>query len=353
MQLSLRSFPGALGCALSTMLAACSQGSDTLSPDPEVPTQPSTLIPSTQLPPSTPSPRCSKQEVTINRLHPTIWLVVDGSGSMNEALSDSDMTSRWNALRAALLDPSTGALPTLEHAADWGLTLYDGPLPDGTGGDAISCPRLVHVAPKADNLSALVKAFPEAPLGGSTPTDRALAALVERLPAPASATDPQLVVLVTDGQPNDFCPTAIPATEIQAKVVEAAAQLSAAGTQVYVVSLAPDDAALQAHLEQVAKAGGSGRPAFAPRTRADLAQTFEAIFGPKPSCEITLSEAIEAGSECRERVQLNGESLRCNDPDGYRFKSLDTFELTGRACDAYQTATSGTVVAELPCSLVP
>jgi hypothetical protein len=48
--------------------------------------------------------------VPLLRRVPTIWLMIDGSGSMRSPLSQSDPGSRWNALRRVLMDPQSGVV---------------------------------------------------------------------------------------------------------------------------------------------------------------------------------------------------------------------------------------------------
>jgi hypothetical protein len=297
--------------------------------------------------------KCVKQEITLRRLQPTIWLVVDGSGSMSDPLSQSDSTPRWNALRSALLDPQTGVVDQLQQDVKWAMVMYDGPLPDGSADRTTACPRLVTVDPKLDNLSAIDAVYPENPLGGSTPTDKALAAVLARIAAQPAGADPHagpnIVVLATDGAPNDFCQTATPAGDVRAQVIDAVKQLDAMGTRSYVVSLAGEDAELAQHLQQVAAAGGAGKPPFVPQDAAELLQSFQDIAGPGVQCEIALSSAVDKGQACMARVRLNGVSLPCNRRNGYRLKSPQTLELRGRACETYKHDPSVVLQAELPC----
>ena len=293
--------------------------------------------------------QCAKQDHTVTRVLPTIWLVVDGSGSMLEALSPSDATPRWDALRSALLEPSTGIVSQLQHQVQWAMVMFDGPLPDiardpSTAGTATSCPRVVVVEPKLDNFTPIDSAYPRTPLGGSTPTDRALTVVSAHLPTAAATQDqhlgPSIVVLATDGAPNDFCEQTLFPSDVKPRVIEAVKQLHAQGTQVYVVSLAGQDAMLTEHLAQVAAAGGTGKAPFVVQNRDELLQTFRGIIGPTLSCKVELAGEVEVGRACQGKVNLNGVDLPCNAPDGYRLESVRTLELLGRACDAYKNGLS-------------
>jgi hypothetical protein len=197
---------------------------------------------------------------------PTVWLVVDGSGSMGERFADS---SRWETLRSALMAPD-GVVATLQNAVRFGLVIYNGPQETGGGrggggggGDddecfapqninalcrcftglepsccepqcgaapapmtpatdpmapttppamppAEECATVMVVNPALSNYAAIDTAYPQTEVGGSTPTHRALEHIVTTLPVvnkqlPDSKEGPIYVILATDGAPNDAC----------------------------------------------------------------------------------------------------------------------------------------------------
>jgi hypothetical protein len=304
---------------------------------------------------------CATADIQAARVTPTIWLVVDGSGSMDEGFGG---TSRWTALREALMAAQGGVVPTLQAAVVWGLVEYDGPidigsfLPGlfgggaGTGG-AGECPRLVVVEPALNNFTAMDAAYPQQPLGGSTPTHKALDAVATRLTGQPVVLDqnigPTYVVLATDGQPNDFCANASP--DAAAAVLQSATSIAATGTKMFVISLAGNDAALQAHLEQVAMIGNTGKPPFTPMNKDDLVKTFEEIIGGAVGCEVRLNGKVMLGSECQGYVKVNGNNLLCNDANGWRLKDEQTVELTGTACDAFKGDNMAQLIANFPCGV--
>jgi hypothetical protein len=270
---------------------------------------------------------------------------------MLEALSPIDATTRWDALRSALLDPQGGVVKSLEQSVRWGLLAYDGPLPvDDTAPAA--CPRFVLTEASLDNYALVDASYPAAPLGGSTPTDHALETLLAQLPA-VSPDDqgPTIVVLATDGQPNDFC-TNVPAYDVENKVVDDVMQLAAAGHDVYVISLAGDDAELTRHLGDVAAASGTGQPAFTPQDTAELGDTLRTLVGTPAVCELLLAQPILSGKACQAKVELNGKALECNQPDGWHLKDANTIEVTGSACDAYKREWPAVLHAEMSCEIL-
>jgi len=75
---------------------------------------------------------CATADIQAARVTPTVWLVVDGSGSMSSALAGGGRggggggPSRWQALRDALMTQTTGVVSQLQAAVVFGLLIYDG-----------------------------------------------------------------------------------------------------------------------------------------------------------------------------------------------------------------------------------
>ena len=303
-------------------------------------------------PPPWQTGQCAAVQVTTSQRIPTAWLVVDGSGSMQEALSTTDTTSRWSALRGALLDAEDGIIKDYERRVRWGLIAYDGPLEGADSmapsGPAAKCPRLVEVAPALDNFAALDAAFSAEPLGGSTPTDKALESLVARANSP---DEPGAVILLTDGQPNDFCSNK-PADVVRLRVIEQVKALTLSGYNVYVVSLAGEDPELAEHLSDVAKASGTAAHVYTPKTSAEIKDTVSGILGVPNSCEVLLSGSFRGGDECGMTVQLNGETLDCNVDDGWHLKDPHMIEVTGEPCERYLADRDAQLSVDIPCELI-
>jgi hypothetical protein len=313
--------------------------------------------------------QCAQQRVTTTRIIPTIWLVVDGSGSMVTMLGDK---SRWIALREALMDPATGVVKTLEHDAKFGLIEYDGKLPGGGAGAVIlpdggaamfssppatTCPRIVSVEAKLDNFADIDKVYTPDPLGGSTPTDKAMQEVIKHLPpsaamvGPDKTASPTIVVLATDGAPNDFCSMDFFPPDVRPAVIQAVQTLLMAGNKTYVISLAGDDMMLTSHLQDVAKAGGTGKPPYVPMNKDDLIKAFRDIIGPVAACDIKLNGMVKMGSECKGSLKINGVALTCNDANGWMLKDAGTISITGTACDTYKADAQALLEADFPCDI--
>jgi hypothetical protein len=311
--------------------------------------------------------QCARQMLVTMRVIPTVWLVLDGSGSMVDLLGE---TSRWNALRSALMDPTDGVVKSLEKDVSFGMVIYDGatpgniqqPLPDGgiamfSAPPATTCPRLVTVQPAMNNFAMLDMSYGATPLGGSTPTDKALDTVVASLPDMSDPVldgrvNPTIVVLATDGAPNNLCTDDFTMLDVAPNVIRAVDTLASLNVKTYVISLAGGDMLLTQHLEQVAAAGMTGSPPFLPMNKAELVQVFKDIIGPAAACDVALSGSVKMGIECMGTITINGQPLVCNDPNGWMLKDKSTISITGTACEEYKNNVSAILQADFPCEVI-
>jgi hypothetical protein len=242
---------------------------------------------------------------------------------------------------------------------DFGLAIYDGPDPVGNifaglmGQMIPNCAHVTDVPPAPMNYLAINAMYWSGPQGGSTPTQTALAQVVAKMPDAATVqADPnigeQYIVLATDGAPNEFCGGPMDAA---AEVLKQTMAAVAKGIEVFVISLAGGDAQLQAHLEQVAAAGGSGHPPFTPMNRDELTGTLRTILGEAISCDIVLNGMVKPGSECLGFVAVNGMDRVCNDADGWVLRDPSTISLQGAACEEAKNAPMSTIEAGFPCDV--
>jgi hypothetical protein len=305
---------------------------------------------------NSPGPSCAGANVTFKRIVPTVWLMVDGSGSMAAGLQAAG-PSRFEVLRDALMNGTSGLVFRLQSSVAFGLYLYDGCAYDpsivGPGCPAGACPRSTVVDPALGNYGAISAHYPQAPPGTSTPTDVALGALGKHIGSNSSSAgaSPRYVVLATDGEPN-LCDwhDGIPSNPgFQQNAIDAVKAMVASGTEVFAISLAGSDTSLQAYLEQLAAAGGTGQHSFSPTTQDELASTLSNIVGGAVSCDVTLTGTVVSGQECNGQVKLNGTPLVCDGADGWRLKDAHTIELVGSSCSALRSDPAATLSASFPC----
>ena len=311
------------------------------------------------------APRCHAGVTVRASGSPTVWLVIDGSGSMIDLFGS---VSRWDALREVLVNPNDGLIKSLQAELRWGLVLFDGPLPGGgpnatvlpDGGmihfpspPATTCPRTQEVEPQLNNFAALQAALPELPLGGSTPTDKALEHLLQRYPAaPASTEGPVSVVLATDGAPNDFCSESFLPPDVRPYVVNAVRKLLDRGITTYTLSLASTDQNLMQHLTEVAANGGTGKPVFTPADKDALASALREIVGKNVDCSVRLNKCVALSHACDGAVALDGKAVPCDDQNGFSLHDEATLQLNGEACARYRASKSRKIDIDYPCESV-
>jgi hypothetical protein len=341
---------------------------------------------------------CASATVQTTKNPPTVYFVIDGSGSM---CADFGGSTRWQALRSTLLEPNVGLIHRLQGSVKFGLTLYDGTvnqalsmltLAMGGGGTppcAIAasrakmfgeCPGLVESPPpELNNAGVIDMLYPQQELGGSTPTDRAIGPVMDRLIPMVGMPSPDgqpvgdiYVILATDGAPNDICVGGVggDGSPQRQAVVAAADRGAAAGITTYVISLAGDDVALQAHLDEVAKHGDPTNPAaktLVPNNPDELTMTLAQLLGGAIGCNIALSGTVSIGKECQGSVQQNGAALPCcqqaptgewtcdnaptGAPNGWRLADAHSIELVGQSCVDFLVGSGDVLAATFPCDV--
>jgi hypothetical protein len=288
-------------------------------------------------------PPCEAVDVTIDELRPSVTLLIDQSGSMLLGYPErGSPESRWQIVRRALLDEKTGVVPQLEHAIQFGLTLYTSR--NGYSGGA--CPMLSEVKAATGNYAAIRAVYDGTNPDDDTPTGAAITAVVAATQA-ANRKGPNVVLLVTDGE-ADTCDVPDPQMG-QAAAVAAARRAHAAGVDFYVLGLSSDISS--ANLQQLANAGqgkpldlvwGQSPEAAQPyQAKSDLvgltAQLLE-ILARVPLCEIEFDREIAAEELEAGNVVLDGRRLEPGSPDGYVFKDSRHLEVVGEACNTLRAA---------------
>ena len=310
--------------------------------------------------------KCTTVTLNASRITPNVMLVVDGSGSMVDD-PDTGMpayypptqmtTRRWDAVRTALIDPMMGVVPQLQGLVKFGLAVF------GTG-DIFAggmCPLPLGVtAPALNNFPAVMNGLGPTPPGTFTPTGLALNAIVDMTPDGASLdpdkeAEPQIIILATDGNPND-CMS--PMTNFQPSI-DAANKAAAKHIKMFVISVGTDSSAM--HLQQMANIGAGmpmdtmpGAKVFYPENTAELSTTLSELIGKELSCEVKLDgKGVIQGRECEGKVSIDGHDLECNGANGWRLNDPLHIEVLGTACDTFKKSASSMLLANFPCGVIP
>jgi hypothetical protein len=294
---------------------------------------------------------CPSIIVDLTPVTPTVMLLIDQSGSMSQ---DFNGMTRWDAVDAALTDPTTGVLPALEGDILFGASLYtshNGSL------DGEACPLLQTVVPALATAGAIDTLLRDNGPDGDTPTGEAIVATTATLTAtpPSPGDGPRVIVLATDGEP-DTCEVPNP-QEGQDEAIAAAQAAWSAGLRTIVLSVGSDVGA--AHLQDMANAGAglpidgpTDEPYYVANDPAELAAAFTAITRPLRTCTFTLDGEVDPADWDAGDVRLDGVPLTYEDPDGWVLTDGHTLVLQGAACTSFLGPGAPTLNATWPCGTI-
>ncbi|HEY3358390.1 MAG TPA: vWA domain-containing protein [Polyangia bacterium] len=298
-------------------------------------------------------PDCPRVAVDLTLVVPRVVILIDQSGSMT---SDFNGRSRWQAVKVALTDPTTGVVPALQSQVIFGATLYTSH--NGTAGGG-TCPILTVVDPALDNATAIRDLLATHDPDTDTPTgesiDAVVAAFAATPPNPDGHEGPRIIILATDGEP-DTCAVPNPQTG-QARAIQGAQNAFNAGIRMFMLSVGNEVGA--AHMQDMANAGvglavggTANAPYYVANDTAGLITAFQQIIGAVRSCSFTLSAAVQPGFESQGDVRLNGDAIGYQDPNGWTLTNPTTLELLGTACQQYLADQSVTLAATFPCGSI-
>jgi hypothetical protein len=274
---------------------------------------------------------CALIDVILIPQTPTLVFLVDQSGSMTQ---DFGGNSRWDVITDVLINPQTGIVPNFDDVIRLGLALYTSN--NGTL-DGDECPILTEVDPAINNAAAIEATLSMAQPAIDTPTGESLEVVAGKLDALA-VPGRKYIVLATDGEP-DTCAVPNPQNG-QDESVTAAEDAFAVGIETFVISVGADVSA--AHLQDMANAGQGVAPGdpdaeyYQALDEAALTTAFEQILASVRACELDLMTPLSAAVAQGCTVEVNGQVVGLDDPDGWRLNDPTEVELLGAACDALQ-----------------
>ena len=295
---------------------------------------------------------CVDLQVEFERITPTVVLLIDRSGSMEQAFDRG--RDRWQTLVDTLTDPQSSLIRRLEGSVRFGMALYSSDRGFGTGAQRRECPVLTSVDIAIENFSAMSAVLGDAANGpdGDTPTAESVAAVTAQLGA-VTEEGPKSIILATDGDP-DTCDDPDSNNEQSSKDLSVAAVQTAfgAGIRTHVISVG--DEVTQSHLKALAVAGAGGDPsaeAFTALDTAALENAFASIIGSVRTCDFTLQGTVDAADASRGTVLLDGAALTFGDPNGWVMPDESTVRLQGSACDTIQGDATG-ISMSFPCDAI-
>jgi hypothetical protein len=308
---------------------------------------------------------CPRIDVNLSPVTPNVYLLLDQSSSMTSKdfpITQNGTTqnvSRWDALKFALTDPTTGVLPQLDTKVRFAAALYTGVKKTST--KPAVCPQLTETPPLANDAAAVDMLLKNNPLG-DTPTGESLTVLVSQLQSTqvfeGQQGDPTVIVLATDGDP-DTCanPDSNGTQPPRDLAVNAAKSAFAAGFPIFMLSLSSDPT--QQHMQDMANAGaglpvggGSNAPFYSAKSTQELVDAFNTIIGGVRTCKIRLNGTLDESGAATGDVRLNGAALQYNDPNGWKLIDSMTIELEGEACTIFENSQTGSLTATFACGSV-
>jgi hypothetical protein len=305
---------------------------------------------------------CPDVTVSLSPVIPRVMILIDQSGSMTDPFGEvnGNNVNRWKAVRFALTDSKDGAVTKLQATVRFAAALYhsvDGNTKGGT------CPIITRSTgtgqPVLNNRKPIDDLLAQNKPVQDTPTAESIDAVVKEMKSwtaagPDAQSSPRVLVLATDGNP-DNCSDPDAHNAASQKMSETAAQNAfKAGIQSYVLSVGSDVS--ESHLKRMANAGlgkpldPSDAPFFRGNNPAELVKAFDTIIRGLRTCIFTLDQAVQAQYAQSGTVTLNGSKLTWN--TDWVLKDDKTIELKGSACKTFKDTDTVNLQASFPCGAV-
>jgi len=281
---------------------------------------------------------CSDLQVNLEEATPTVVLLIDQSGSMNQNFGG---VNRLDATYGALMDPVDGLVSTLQDSIRFGMALYT----SYDGGP--TCPNIRDVRPLFNNYDAIKRVLEPASPQEDTPTGEAILGIM-RMFEDDQVRGPKVILLATDGEP-DTCAEPDPQNGHE-ESIQAAQQAHARGVETVVLSVGNEIS--ERHLQDMANAGAGLAPGDStqiPFYRADdpdsLKQHMAQIISGSRNCIFQVDGGIlDPALANRATIRVNGAEVPFAGSDGWVlhqneqvcFGARQCIELRGNACENIQ-----------------
>jgi len=291
---------------------------------------------------------CSNQSFDLQRKPAEILIVLDRSGSMNDAPSGapSGSGSKWS-----LVVPGVNQVVTATSAlVSWGLKVF----PEGEGAECVagSVTNAIPVPIMPNDGKAVTDAVSATtPQGNGTPTGDAIDAAVTYLKT-LTDPNPKFILLATDGEPS--CNgTSKDSTGARTQAVTAVTNANTAGFKTFVVGVATTKTTATQALNDMAVAGGMARADSNPlatkyylaSTKDELVTALDTITGQVASCTFDLTAQPPDPTNIAVHVGTGKAPQDTSKTDGWDYSSPDYMQITvyGSYCDQIKASNASTV----------
>jgi hypothetical protein len=221
---------------------------------------------------------CQQAERRFVPIIPTVYLLVDRSGTMFDPIIDD--VSAWTALRGGVLE----VMRELEGAVRFGFAAFSG----ANLGQQMCDLEVPAVAPALNNYAAIASVYEplEEPINSKeTPTVLALTEIAEQLDADTSSSGDKYILFVTDGEP-DYCDDGnaiCPPDSVVGLLQKLASGVDATGAarrpiRTLVFGVSSPTATIRADVLQAFANAGAGLPAMALAPNANQAPDPNAVY---------------------------------------------------------------------------
>jgi hypothetical protein len=101
-----------------------------------------------------------------------------------------------------------------------------------------------------------------------------------------------------------------------------------------------------------AAGASAGQPDAATDAGACAPVDVQSVRSEVDGCAFALNVVVRSGEHCQGQVTLDGGTLACDAPNGWRMPDMSTLELVGAACAALQASSTALVRASFPCQVI-
>ncbi len=265
---------------------------------------------------------CDELESDFTEVDPNIYIILDKSGSMG--LTDGQSKTRMERAKDGL----DLIANQLADEVRFGILSY----PNG-GSTSCTSPGQEVLSIGSHDAATIRGSYAGITDNGSTPTGGALYQVRDSGLAGDPDEDlndvrPKVVVLITDGAPNDSC-----SPSSQGYAVDQAGELYSDGIPVYVVGFALNTS----NLQDMAQAGGTSTN-YTADNASQLANVLSGISDSVIACSYALDPPADADTS-KLWVEINGAPVSEGASNGYTYdSSSETLTLHGDSCDTLRNA---------------